>query len=214
MKYILNFKTFEKVSTQTLKDMRYFHVSKNDIDEDGYVTLYHGGKVLPEILRADEIFFMTPDYTLAEDYARIRKGEVFTLKVNPDDVNWNQGSQEVEFDKGGIIRDGVIIPKTINKEYSVKSAEDIKSSFYTYENVNINLFIWIERTLNYYLKNMTNNDALDKMIEDIEYFEYMDIDEKEYIEFAQDFKYDNIEDFHKDLRKISSLSFDEVYDEK
>ena len=157
---------------------------------------------------------MTPDYTLAEDYARIRKGEVFTLKVNPDDVNWNQGSQEVEFDKGGIIRDGVIIPKTINKEYSVKSAEDIKSSFYTYENVNINLFIWIERTLNYYLKNMTNNDALDKMIEDIEYFEYMDIDEKEYIEFAQDFKYDNIEDFHKDLRKISSLSFDEVYDEK
>ena len=61
---------------------------------------------------------------------------------------------------------------------------------------------------------MTNNDALDKMIEDIEYFEYMDIDEKEYIEFAQDFKYDNIEDFHKDLRKISSLSFDEVYDEK
>ena len=214
MKYILNFKTFEKVSTQTLKDIRYFHVSKNDIDEDGYVTLYHGGKVLPEILRADEIFFMTPDYTLAEDYARIRKGEVFTLKVNPDDVNWNQGSQEVEFDKGGIIRDGVIIPKTINKEYSVKSAEDIKSSFYTYENVNINLFIWIERTLNYYLKNMTNNDALDKMIEDIEYFEYMDIDEKEYIEFAQDFKYDNIEDFHKDLRKISSLSFDEVYDEK
>lgn len=214
MKYILNFKTFEKVSTQTLKDMRYFHVSKNDIDEDGYVTLYHGGKVLPEILRADKIFFMTPDYTLAEDYARIRKGEVFTLKVNPDDVNWNQGSQEVEFDKGGIIRDGVIIPKTINKEYSVKSAEDIKSSFYTYENVNINLFIWIERTLNYYLKNMTNNDALDKMIEDIEYFEYMDIDEKEYIEFAQDFKYDNIEDFHKDLRKISSLSFDEVYDEK
>ena len=214
MKYILNFKTFEKVSTQTLKDMRYFHVSKNDIDEDGYVTLYHGGKVLPEILRADKIFFMTPDYTLAEDYARIRKGEVFTLKVNPDDVNWNQGSQEVEFDKGGIIRDGVIIPKTINKEYSVKSAEDIKSSFYTYENVIINLFIWIERTLNYYLKNMTNNDALDKMIEDIEYFEYMDIDEKEYIEFAQDFKYDNIEDFHKDLRKISSLSFDEVYDEK
>ena len=46
--------TFQDV----LNDMESFGLSENDIDGNGYVTLYHGGKELPEELRKDEIFFM------------------------------------------------------------------------------------------------------------------------------------------------------------
>jgi hypothetical protein len=96
--------------------MKAFGLTKYDIDEDGYITLYHGGKKLPEILNKDDIFFMTPVYDLALNYANIRKGEVFTLKVKPEDVHFNQGSYEVEFDKGGIIKNGVIYPTEEKKE--------------------------------------------------------------------------------------------------
>jgi len=94
-----------------LKDMQAFGLSENDIDKDGFVTLFHGGKKLPTKLNKDEIFFMTPDEHEAKDYADMRNGEVFTLRVKPVDVNWNQGSYEVEFDKGGIIKNGTIIPE-------------------------------------------------------------------------------------------------------
>lgn len=78
-----------------------------EIDSLGYTTLYHGGVALPEdgILRPGDIFFMTPDIELAQNYADIRGGEVFTIKVKPEDVNWNTGTGEVELEKGGSIID-------------------------------------------------------------------------------------------------------------
>lgn len=109
---MLSYKEYleENVDKQTLKDMEYFGLYKSDIDENGHVTLYHGGINLPKKLIKGEIFFMTPFIDEAKDYARMRKGKVFTLKVDPTTVNWNQGSREVEFENGGVIIDGTIIP--------------------------------------------------------------------------------------------------------
>lgn len=98
------------VTRDTLNDMRAFGLSRHDIDGDGLITLYHGGRELPQKLNADEIFFMTPHKNEAEDYARMRQGQVFTLRVNPEHVNFNQGSYEVEYTLGGSIRNGEIVP--------------------------------------------------------------------------------------------------------
>ncbi len=51
------YSTLQELSS-VLQDMKYFGLNKHDIDEDGYVTLYHGGKQLPKKLRKNEIFFM------------------------------------------------------------------------------------------------------------------------------------------------------------
>jgi len=214
MKHILKFKYFENVDKNTLQDMKTFGLNKSDIDEDGYVTLYHGGKILPDKLNKGEIFFMTADIETVKDYAKMRNGEIFTIKVNPDYVRWNQGSQEVEYDRGGIIRNGIIIPEDKDKEYLVKSAERIKESTYDSENINIPVFKWIERTINYYLKTMNYTDAYDKLIEDIEYFENMDEEDNEYVEFAKELKYSDLDKYHKDLRKLStSIFFEDLYEE-
>jgi hypothetical protein len=109
MNYLTTFKNFQ-LNEGYLQDMVYFGLTRDDIDDNGYVTLYHGGKKLPVVLNKDEIFFMTPSLELAQDYAAMRKGQVFTLKVKPEDVHWNQGSQEVEYDQGGKIINGVIYP--------------------------------------------------------------------------------------------------------
>lgn len=98
-----------------LRDMKSFGLGKQDIDSDGYVTLYHGGRSLPKKLNKGEIFFMTPYYDEAKDYANMRKGRVFKIKVKPEDVNWNQGSYEVEYDKGGNIVNGFLVPLIKNK---------------------------------------------------------------------------------------------------
>lgn len=124
-----NFKTYapkltlEEVDDDTLMKMRDFGMDEDDIDSNGYVTLYHGGVELPERLNPDEIFFLTNDYSSAENYANIRgqqkrtEGEVFTIKVRPEDVSWNTGSNEIEFDRGGLLsrRNGylTIIPRTM-----------------------------------------------------------------------------------------------------
>jgi predicted acetyltransferase len=122
MKYI---KTFNEVSRQTKKDMESFSYGlSSDIDSDGYVTLYHGGKKLPEEIMPDQIFFMTPDIELARDYAKMRKGIVHKLKVNPDDVHWNRGSYEVEFKNSGYIKDGVLITKKKTKIKKGSSSEN------------------------------------------------------------------------------------------
>ncbi len=112
----------ESVDEDTLYRMRDFGMDEDDIDSNGYVTLYHGGIEIPDRLNPDEIFFLTNHYETAEDYARIRgdqkgvPGEVFTIKVRPEDVSWNTGSGEIEFDQGGLIsrRNGflTIIPRT------------------------------------------------------------------------------------------------------
>lgn len=118
---IENFFT-ENVDEDTLSRMRDFGMDEGDIDDNGYVTLYHGGIELPERLNPDEIFFLTNNYSYAEEYKDIRgkqnetQGEVFTIKVKPEDVSWNTGSGEIEFDRGGLIsrRNGflTIIPRT------------------------------------------------------------------------------------------------------
>ena len=104
--------------------MRAFGLSKYDIDEDGYVTLFHGGVNLPKKLRKDEIFFMTPSEEEAKDYANMRGGKVFTIKVKPEDVNWNQGSYEVEFDKGGVIKNGIMYPYEKKKKDKINKKEE------------------------------------------------------------------------------------------
>jgi hypothetical protein len=122
---MIRFKDYicESVSRETLRDMRAFGLSTGDIDRDGLVTLYHGGKTLPKRLIKGEIFFMTASESEAEDYARMRKGKVFTIRVNPEDVDWNQGSYEVEFQDGGQIVDGVLVKKTRAVKPKVASTE-------------------------------------------------------------------------------------------
>jgi len=99
-----------------LKNMEYFGLGKNDIDNEGFVTLYHGTVNVVSLLKKGEIFFMTSSGDEAKDYARMRqkqtgkKGVVMTIRVKPEDVYWNQGSQEVEFSKGGKIIDGTLYP--------------------------------------------------------------------------------------------------------
>lgn len=68
----------EKVDNDILRDMSSFGLSKNDIDNEGYVTLYHGGVNLPNKLKKDDIFFMTPSQHEAQDYANMRNGSVYT----------------------------------------------------------------------------------------------------------------------------------------
>jgi len=215
MKYITNINKYltESVDNNILRDMKAFGLSKNDIDDDGYVKLYHGGKELPERLREDEIFFMTASYEEALDYANMRKGEVFEIKVRPEDVNWNQGSYEVEFDKGGLIRNGKIIAKTREKKYSINPYTDIKKSFFSFENISDDIFKWIERTLMYYISNkkMTPNDSYNKIVEDIEYFCYMDIEEDEFIEFGKSMNYNDLDKLQTDLNKLTNISFDECF---
>lgn len=205
---LVDTKLLEKVSRQTLKDMRYFRVGKNDIDSDGYVTLYHGGKKLPSKLNKDEIFFMTPSYDLAQNYADIRKGEVFTLKVNPEDVNWNQGSMEVEFDKGGHIYNGVIRPL---KSHQIKDKEQIRSSYSGYENVSNSILEWIVRTMNYYVNynKMNIHNSFERLSSDIDYYYMMSDDDSELLDFAQTLKI-SVEKLENDLLILSALSFDEV----
>jgi len=203
----------EQVSMNVLRDMKAFGLSKYDIDKDGYVKLYHGGKELPERLKENDIFFMTPSYDEALDYANMRSGEVFEIKVKPEDVNWNQGSYEVEFDKGGIIRGGRIIPKVVDKKYLVNPFTAIKQSFYKYNDVDDELFKWIERTLNYYItsKKMNPIDSYNKLVEDIEYYFYLDTDDKDFTEFGTILKYNDFNKLNKDLNKLTTISFDECF---
>jgi hypothetical protein len=91
----------EQVDEDTLLRMSDFGMTESDIDDRGYVTLYHGGKALPEELRPNEIFFMTNSETSAADYARMRGGKVFTILAKPEDLYWNTGPYEIEFDRGG-----------------------------------------------------------------------------------------------------------------
>lgn len=156
-----HFKLLESVSKQTLKEMEQFGVDKGDIDEDGYVTLYHGGVKLPKVLNKDEIFFMTPDYELAKDYARMRGGKVFTLKVKPDDVNWNQGSYEVEYDKGGHIIDGIRGEYSHHVDGIIVPPKTVKiknnALYYSYEDE------WTGKSNYRYLKTYKNVSIGDKM---------------------------------------------------
>ena len=203
----------EQVSNDTLRDMQAFGLSNIDIDNNGYVTLYHGGKELPKLLRADEIFFMTSSYDEALNYAKIRNGKVFQIKVKPDDVNWNQGSYEVEFDKGGVIRNGKIIPTIKDKKYMVNSYNQIKNSHSEYKTISDELFKWIERTLNYYItqKKMTPNDSYNKLINDIDYFYSLDEEDRHLTEFSEDMKYNNISKLSKDLFTLLSINFNQVF---
>jgi hypothetical protein len=109
-------KLIEIANKTVLDDMKYFGLSKSDIDSTGHVTLYHGTISPTNVLKKNEIFFMTPSKQEAKEYANMRahetgkKGSVLTIKVNPLDVNWNQGSGEVEFSNGGKIENGYLIP--------------------------------------------------------------------------------------------------------
>ena len=118
----------EKIDSKTLKDMSVFGLSKSDLDSQGYITVYHGGKSLPKKLIKDNIFFLTNDIEVAKDYAQIRKGKVFTLKVKPEDVNFNTGSYEIEFDKGGAI---------VNQKYIIPTKEIKPTSIINYKGYKI-----------------------------------------------------------------------------
>ncbi|MBN2776738.1 MAG: hypothetical protein JXR36_03805 [Bacteroidales bacterium] len=203
----------EQVSNDTLRDMKAFGLTRNDIDNDGYVTLYHGGKELPERLKEDEIFFTTSSYDEALDYAKMRKGDVFEIKVRPEDVNWNQGSYEVEFDKGGLIRDGKIIPQIKDKNFKANPFNEIKNSYNGYGNISDELFKWVERTLNYYVstKKMTPNESYKQLIDDIDYYYMMDEENNNFLEFVEILKYSDANKLSKDLSDLSSLDFNEVF---
>jgi hypothetical protein len=107
----------ESVSSDTLFRMKEFGLSRADIDSEGYITVYHGGVKLPRKLNKDEIFFLSNSREVAEDYAQMRHGQVFELRVRPDDVLFNTGSHEIEYDKGGSIVDGKIVPPEQKKRF-------------------------------------------------------------------------------------------------
>lgn len=210
---IINEYLNEQVSKDTLKNMKAFGLGKNDIDGEGYVTLYHGGKELPDSLKEDEIFYMTSFYDEALDYAKMRRGEVFEIKVNPEDVNWNQGSYEIEFDKGGLIRNGKIIPKFKDKSFEIKSYNEIKNSYSLYQNISDELFKWVERTLKYYISNkkMKPIQSHKQLIDDIDYYYMMDEEDEELIEFAKLLKYSDTGKLIEDLSDILILNFNDVF---
>lgn len=199
----------ESISKETLQDMQAFGLGKNDIDQNGYVTLYHGGRKLPKILNKDEIFFMTPHYEEAKDYANMRNGQVFFIKVKPDDVNWNQGSYEVEFDKGGKIVNGTIFPN--KKQLVLKDPIEMQESFSEYKNINIALFEWIKKNMEHYLKTMRPIIALDKLIENIDELSLGDEDDEEFQDFAKKLGYSDISRLNKDLNLLSFLTIDELF---
>ena len=125
------------ITKQILKDMEYFGLYKSDIDNEGYVTLYHGTVNLPNKIKKNEIFFLTSSKEVAQDYADMRslhsgkRGKVIELKVKPEDVHWNTGTQEVEFTKGGIIKDNKII------SYKKRSPSKIDKNSITYKNFKV-----------------------------------------------------------------------------
>lgn len=203
----------EQVSNELIRDMKAFGLSRGNIDSEGYVTLYHGGVELPERLKEDEIFFMSSSYDGALDYAKMRKGEVFEIKVKPEDVNWNQGSYEVEFDKGGLIRDGKIISKIKEKTFSVNPFNEIKNSYSGYMKISDEIFKWIERTLNYYIssKKMTPNESYKQLIDDIDFYYMMDEEDVEFVEFAEMLDYSVVDNLSSDLSDLNTIEFNEVF---
>lgn len=105
----------KRVSQETLSRMSDFGLDKSDIGSNGLITLYHGGKKIPTNLKKGQIFYMTPSREEAQDYASMRNGEVFEIQVDPEDVSWNVGSREVEFEDGGSIKNGVLMSSNSSK---------------------------------------------------------------------------------------------------
>jgi hypothetical protein len=72
------------------------------IDDDGYITLYHGGRFKGDKIKADDdgIFFLTDKASEAAEYANLPrnkgKGGVTEIKVRPEFVRFNEGSGEFE----------------------------------------------------------------------------------------------------------------------
>ena len=118
---MITFKQYllESKEKDLLLKMNEFGMSGDDIDFNGYVTLYHGGKILPKIIKPESkggIFFLTNSYDTAKDYADMRQGKVFEIKVKPQDVNWNTGSNEIEIQDGGKIVNGIFYPKNKSED--------------------------------------------------------------------------------------------------
>ena len=214
MKHLKSFELFENVDSYLLKQMRSFGLSKSDIDSDGYIRVYHGGVTLPKRLNKNEIFFITQDYKLAEDYARIRKGEVFELRVKPEDVNFNQGSYEIEYNLGGIItNDGRIIPPEPVYDYVIKSIEDIKKEIVMNDNITDRLLRWVISTIIHYMISVDYKQAYIKLMKDIEYYEYLYDDDMIMINFSNEMGYSkDIDRLQKDLSDLSILDIDELFD--
>jgi hypothetical protein len=72
------------------------------IDDDGYITLYHGGRFKGDKIKADDdgVFFLTDNASEAAEYANLPrnkgKGGVTEIKVRPEFVRFNEGSGEFE----------------------------------------------------------------------------------------------------------------------
>jgi hypothetical protein len=75
------------------------------------------------------------------------------------------------------------------------------------------IFKWIERTLYYYIttNKMTPIDTYNKLVCDIEYYSYMDIEDEEFIEFGDSLNYSDLNLLKKDLNKLTLISFDECF---
>ena len=203
---MIHTKLNEYLNSQILKKLNEFGI--DDIDENGYVTLYHGDKKLPKILNKDQIFFLTSDYNVAVEYAKKHNGKVFTLKVKPEDVRWNTGSYEIEFDKGGIIKNGIIIPFD-NKKRIPKSYEEIKKSF---NDIDDGLLLWVERTVRhyFYIEKLRFETVLQRLKEDIEYFIDLKITDKKFIEFVEINDGKDKNKIKNDLNKLYDISIDDI----
>jgi len=91
-----------KLARQTdlaIDNLRKIKINKPElIDEDGLVTLFHGGKFDGNILKAtdDELFFLSDSLKEATDYAKNKGGKVIEIKTRPEFVSYNIGSGEFE----------------------------------------------------------------------------------------------------------------------
>ena len=86
----LNPDTIERIKESGMEDI---------INEDGTITLYHGGNEIGnyiDIKEADEIFYLTHNRELAEEYAEKNKGVVNEIKILPELVSFNTGTYEFE----------------------------------------------------------------------------------------------------------------------
>ena len=110
-----------KLARQTdlaIDNLRKIKINKPElIDEDGLVTLFHGGKFDGNILKAtdDELFFLSDSLKEATDYAKNKGGKVIEIKTRPEFVSYNIGSGEFEISQNlSKIRD----PETLDELFA------------------------------------------------------------------------------------------------
>lgn len=105
--------------------------------------------------------------------------------------------------------------KIKDKKFIVNPFNEIKNSYSGYEKISDELFKWVEKKLIYYISNekMTPNESYNKLINDIDHYYMMDEKDSDFIKFSKSLKYSNSNKLLKDLFYLSTIDFNEVFNE-